>query len=73
MTRSSAKSASTRVHLRTPLLDATWRWLCRRADGGLLGAMQNSRRRAARKLFQEYAHLIADDRKDAGDKFTPKQ
>jgi hypothetical protein len=53
MTRPSAKSASTRVHVRTPLLDVTWPWLCRRAGGGLLGVMQNFRKRAARKLFEE--------------------
>src|SRR5215212_9800342 len=63
----SVKSPTTRFYSRRPLLKSAWRWFSKRAELGLLRAMQESRARSAARLFREYAHLIADGGKTAGD------
>jgi hypothetical protein len=72
MTMLSVKSPA-QFYFRRPLLKSARRWLFKRAGWRLLRAMQESRARRAAQLFREYAHLIADGRNDAGDRFTPLQ
>ena len=72
MTISSVSSGSTRFSFRTPLWRLAWRWLPRRAGRALLRALQESRMRAAAKVFRDYAHLNAAN-PSVSRRSTPRQ
>jgi hypothetical protein len=62
MTLWSVRPGSTQFQFRTPPLRAAWRWLPKHAGRALLRALQESRARAAAKVFRDYADLNADHR-----------
>jgi len=66
----SASSGSNRFRLLTSLLIL---WLPARAARALLGALHESRMRAATKVFREFAHLNALNQRVAGQPPTPPQ
>ena len=73
MTILSVKSVSNRLNFRERFLRAAYGWLSGRSGCGLLRAMQESRARAAEKLFREYAHLIAEGGNDSEDRSALRQ
>lgn len=73
MTILSVKSVSNRLNFRERFLRAAYGWLSGRSRCGLLRAMQESRARAAEKLFREYAHLIAEGGNDSEDRSALRQ
>jgi hypothetical protein len=73
MTILSVKSVSDRLTFRARLLRAAFGWLSGRSGCGFLRAMQESRARAAAKLFREYAHLIAEGENDSEDRSALRQ
>src|SRR5256885_16257174 len=73
MTILSVKSVSNRLNFRARFLRAAYGWLSGRSGCGLLRAMQESRARAAAKLFREYTHLIAEGGNDGEDRSALRQ
>jgi len=66
----SASSGSNRFRWRTSLFIL---WLPARAARALLGALRESRMRAATRVFREFAHLNAIEQPVAGQRQTPPQ
>lgn len=74
MTIMSVRAASTRFgFLPALLLKAAWRWVPKRAGRALLRALHDSRQRAAIRVLQDYAHLIADDGSATRERSAPRQ
>ena len=73
MTILSVRSGSTRFHFRKPFSRFAWRRLPRRAGRAVLRALHESRKRAAAKVLQEYAHLNAANRSVPTERSTPQQ